>query len=164
MLTVWAWVSGGVYKNWCLDALEGSFTGGTLNLTILGAATYMSNSQGGNQLAVGHTSVTIALVTFIAILTYHIFQQLRHTKLWKKVPKLKFMKLNKKPNTKKIVDNHINDPAESVNSVNLGLKTCYSPPTVASMAVPSYFKVVWPNIPHVVYMGGWGHAPPGKFC
>ena len=25
LLVVWTWVSGGVYKNWCLDALEGSF-------------------------------------------------------------------------------------------------------------------------------------------
>ena len=31
MLTVWAWVSGGVHKNWCLDALEGLFA---LNLII----------------------------------------------------------------------------------------------------------------------------------
>ena len=31
ILQLWAWVSGGVYKNWCLDALEGSFM---LNLTI----------------------------------------------------------------------------------------------------------------------------------
>ena len=26
ILQLWAWVSGGVYKTWCLDALEGSFT------------------------------------------------------------------------------------------------------------------------------------------
>ena len=36
-LQLWTWVSGGVYRNWCLDALEGSFA---LNLTILAAATY----------------------------------------------------------------------------------------------------------------------------
>ena len=113
ILHLWAWVSGGVYKNWCLDALEGSFA---LNLIILGAATYYVKLSGGNQLAVGHTSVTIALITFIGILAYHIFQQLRHTKLWKKVPKLnlEFIKLNK-PNTKQVVDNHTNDPTESVN-------------------------------------------------
>ena len=39
---MWAWVSGGVYKNWCLDALEGSFA---LNLTIQGVATYHIKSQ-----------------------------------------------------------------------------------------------------------------------
>ena len=32
ILQLWAWISGGVYKNWCLDALEGSFT---LNLSTI---------------------------------------------------------------------------------------------------------------------------------
>ena len=85
ILVVWAWVSGGVYRNWCLDALESSFA---LNLITLAAATFYVNQSRGNQLAVGYTSIIIALVTFIGILAYHIFQQLRHTKLWKKVPKL----------------------------------------------------------------------------
>ena len=113
MLTVWAWVSGGVYKNWCLDALEGSFV---LNLIILAAATYYVNQSGGNQLAVGYTSVIIALATSIGILTYHIFRQLRYTELWKKMPKLN-LKL-KKLNTKQAVNNlnnPINDPTESAN-------------------------------------------------
>ena len=107
LLQLWAWISHGVYKNWCLDALEGSFT---LNLIILGAATHYVNHSGGDQLAVGYTSVIIALATFIGILCYHIFQQVRHTTLWKKMPKL-FNKLN----TKEVVNNPINDPAESVN-------------------------------------------------
>ena len=85
ILQLWAWISGGVYRNWCLNALEGSFA---LNLIILAAATYHMKLSGGNQLAVGHTSVTIALLTFIGILVYHIFQQVRDTKLWKKIPKL----------------------------------------------------------------------------
>ena len=86
MLMVWAWVSGGIYRNSCLDALEGSFV---LNLILLVGATSYINHSKGDQLAVGYTSVSIALVTLIGILAYHIFQQLRHTKLWKKVPKLK---------------------------------------------------------------------------
>ena len=110
MLQLWAWISGGVYKNWCLDALEGSFM---LNLIILAAATYHVKVSKGNQLAVGYISVSITLGTLIVILFYHIFQQVRHTKLWKKVPKLnmKFKKLN----TKQGENNPINDPAESVN-------------------------------------------------
>ena len=106
ILHLWAWVSGGVYKNWCLDALEASFV---LNLTILGAATYYVDQINGNKLAVGYTSVIIAFATFIGILVYHIFQQLRHTKLWKKVAKLNmklgFKKLNNKLNTKEAEDN-----------------------------------------------------------
>ena len=114
ILQLWAWVSGGVYKNWCLDALEGSFT---LNLTILGAATYYVNHSGGNQLAVGYTSVIIALATFIAILAHHILQQVRQTKLWKKVPKLnlKFKKLNTKQVANNLNNPILNDPTESVN-------------------------------------------------
>ena len=69
MLHLWAWVSGGVYKNWCLDALEGSFA---LNLIILvGATSYVKFSQ-GNQLAVGYTSVSIALATFIGVLVFQL--------------------------------------------------------------------------------------------
>ena len=95
VLQLWAWVSGGVYKNWCLDALEGSFV---LNLIVLAGATYYVQISEGDQLAVGYTSVSIALVTFIGILAYHVFQQLRQTKLWKKMPELKLelKKLNMK--------------------------------------------------------------------
>ena len=71
-LQFWVWVSGGVYRNWCLDALEGSFA---LNLIILVGATYHVQLSGRNQLAVGYTSVSIAFITFIGILVYHIFQQ-----------------------------------------------------------------------------------------
>ena len=108
MLIAWAWLSGGVYRNWCLDALECSFT---LNLIILAAATSYVNHSGGNQLAVGYTSVSIALATFIGILVYHIFQQLRQTKLWKKVPKL-----NLKFNSNQAVNdlrNPANNPMEA---------------------------------------------------
>ena len=93
ILQLWAWVSGGVYiyKTWCLDALEGSFA---LNLTILGAATYYIKLTEGNKLAVGYTSVTVAFVTFNGIITYHLLQQLTHTKLWKKTPKCT-LQLNK---------------------------------------------------------------------
>ena len=112
-LQLWAWASGGVYKNWCLDALEGFFA---LNLIMLAAATYYVEVSKGNKIAVGYTSVSIAQVAFIGILTYHIFQQLRHTKLWKKMAKVNFK--FKKLNDREAVDNlnnHINDPTESVN-------------------------------------------------
>ena len=107
ILQLWAWISGGIYKNWCLDALEGSFT---LNMMVLGVATYHVQLSGGNQLKVGHTSVSIAFVTFIGIIVYHVFQQLRHTNLWKWVPKLslKFRKLKTKQTP-------TNDPTESIN-------------------------------------------------
>ena len=69
VLQMWAWASGGVYKNWCLDALEGSFA---LNLIILAAATFYVNDSQGSQLTVGHTSVSIAFATFIGILVFQL--------------------------------------------------------------------------------------------
>ena len=119
-LVAWAWLSGVVYRNWCLDALESSFA---LNLIILAASTmytmYISCSERsqfvngdqlakGNQLAIGYTSVSIALLTFIGILLYHIFQQLKHTQLWKKMPKL-----NLKFNRPNIVQ-AVNEPADNL--------------------------------------------------
>ena len=69
-LVIWAWVCGGVYRNWCLDALEGSFA---LNLIILASSTmythHMSHSK--DQL-VGRISVSIALATFVGILTFQL--------------------------------------------------------------------------------------------
>ena len=108
ILTVWAWISGGVYKNWCLDALDASFV---LNLIVLGVAVYYVKLSGGNKFVAGYTSVAIAFATFIGILTYHIIQKLISTELWKKMPKLKFkfkklnIKLNKKLNTDHAEDN-----------------------------------------------------------
>ena len=78
-------VVGFIYRNWCLDALECSFA---LNLIILvGAISYVHHSN-GNQLEVGYIFVSIVFATFIGILAYQTFQQLRSTKMWKKVLEL----------------------------------------------------------------------------
>ena len=93
ILQLWAWIGGGVYTNWCLDALEGSFA---LNLIIMVGATLYNVNHSREDQAAWYISVSLAFVTFIGILTYHTFQQSRQTKLWKKVPKLnlKFNKLS----------------------------------------------------------------------
>ena len=71
ILHIWAWVSGGVYRSWCLDVLEGFYT---LNLIVLSATTMIHNvsCSGGNQLAVGYTSVSITFATFIGILAFEL--------------------------------------------------------------------------------------------
>ena len=72
ILQMWAWVGGGVYRNWCLDALEGSFA---LNLVILSAATmyiYHVSPSESDQLAVGYTSVSIAFATFLGNLVFQV--------------------------------------------------------------------------------------------
>ena len=67
-LVAWAWVSGGIYKNWCLDALECSFA---LNLIVLIGATFYVKFSQRSQLAVGYTSVSIAFATFVGV---NVFQ------------------------------------------------------------------------------------------
>ena len=57
-----------------------------------------------------YTSASIALVTFVGILAYHIFQQVRNTKLWKKIPELKFCRptikhaIKERANNREIAD------------------------------------------------------------
>ena len=93
ILQVWAWMSGGVYTDCRLDALEGLFS---LNLIILVGVTLYNVNHSKENMAAWYTSVTVAFVAFIGILAYHSFLQLKQTKLWKKVPKLnvKFNKLS----------------------------------------------------------------------
>ena len=69
LVVAWAWVGGGIYRNWCLDALECSFA---LNLIILAAATFNVNHSNQNQLVVGYTSVSIAFATFIGIFVFQL--------------------------------------------------------------------------------------------
>ena len=72
ILHMWAWVNGGVYRKWCLDALEGSFA---LNLIVLAAATYHVKLTAGNQpsqLAVGYASISMVFMTFIVILAFRL--------------------------------------------------------------------------------------------
>ena len=69
ILHFWGLITGGVYRNWCLNVLEGSFA---LNLIILVGATYFVMLAGGNQLAVGYTSVSIVLATFLGVVVLHV--------------------------------------------------------------------------------------------
>ena len=75
-------VLGGVYKNWYVGALETSFL---LNLCILAAATYHVTYSGGSQAAVTYTLLSIAFITFVGILIYHISLQIRGTALGEKI-------------------------------------------------------------------------------
>ena len=72
-LVALAWVNGGVYRNWCLDALECSFA---LNLIILVGAIFYDKFSQRSQLAVGYTSVSIALVTFTGVLVFQLANSL----------------------------------------------------------------------------------------
>ena len=71
-----------IYKTWSLGLLETSFI---INLTILAVATLYIRPSGGNQNAVTFTSVGIAFATFTGIVIYHSVQQLKDTRLWRRV-------------------------------------------------------------------------------
>ena len=71
-----------IYKTWSLGILETSFL---INLIILAVATLYIHASGGNQNAVTFTSVGIAFATFTGIVIYHSVQQLKGTRLWRRL-------------------------------------------------------------------------------
>ncbi len=79
-LAVWAWNTGSTYKEWYNNILESSFI---INLTILAAASLQVKVEGGNQAAVAYTSVSIAFVTFLGIITYHLIEYVTSLRLWR---------------------------------------------------------------------------------
>ena len=83
-LTVMAWLTGKVYKNWYLDALESFFI---LNIGILAVATYHVRSVGGNQNVLTYISMGTAFVTFVGIFLYHLYIQTKDTILCIKIQK-----------------------------------------------------------------------------
>ena len=68
-----------IYSKRLLDILEGSFI---LNLGMLAAATHHVMQTGGNQAAVTYLSVSIAFTEFLAIVVYHVYLQMKGTKVW----------------------------------------------------------------------------------
>ena len=71
-----------IYKTWSLGLLETSFI---LNLAILAMAILYTRLTGGSQNAVTFTSVGIAFATFTGIVIYHSIQQIKGTRLWRRV-------------------------------------------------------------------------------
>ena len=65
---------GMVYKNIYLNALELSFI---LNLGVLAISTYHVNLSDGSQAAVGYSSVSVTFLTFVGIVSYHIFLRIK---------------------------------------------------------------------------------------
>ena len=86
----WGWILGvsGVYKRQWVGILDASFV---LNLIIVSAATlycYGQKSCGdGNQAVIGYTSLGVAFLTFIGILTYHLHMQVKGTAFGRKLLK-----------------------------------------------------------------------------
>ena len=91
----WAWLVGGVYKNWWLEVLESSFI---LNLGVLAAATHnmelrgcekrvgFSSKWSGRNPTPAYVSLSIAFVT--TVFAYHIYLRIRNMQPWKVCCKL----------------------------------------------------------------------------
>ena len=71
---VWFTFSSVVYRSWHLNALEVSFI---LNLGVLAVATHHVKLSERSQGAVTYTSVGIAFLTFVGIVTYHIYVRIK---------------------------------------------------------------------------------------
>ena len=56
-----------------------------VNLSVLALASLYIRLTGGNQNAVTVTSVAIAFATFTGILIYHSVQQIKATRLWRRL-------------------------------------------------------------------------------
>ena len=81
-LAMWYILADKVYLNWYLNTLESSFI---LNLGILSLATLYIRGTGGSKVAVTYLSLSIAFIAFLEILFYHIYWQLKDTKVGKEL-------------------------------------------------------------------------------
>ena len=79
LLILTALLGNRVYKTLFLNILELSFNS---NLCIIAMATLYVRSAGGNQNAVTFTSISVAFVTFVGIVIYHLVQQLKEAPRW----------------------------------------------------------------------------------
>ena len=90
VLHSWAWLVGGVYKNWWLEVLESSFI---LNLGVLVAVTNKMELEkarlsvllklGGRNQTTAYVSLSITFVTTIGIFACHIYLQIQNMQPWK---------------------------------------------------------------------------------
>ena len=79
-LLTWTLNSGSMFKKWYNNVLESSFI---FNLTVLAAASYQVRVEGGNQAAVVYTSVAVAFMTFLGIITFHVIVRVKSSRVWK---------------------------------------------------------------------------------
>ena len=63
------WAFMGIYRNWLLDLLEGSFL---LNIAILSAATLYTETVNGDQTIVAFISIIITCAMLVGILIFHV--------------------------------------------------------------------------------------------
>ena len=102
----------GIYQKHYFGILEASFF---LNLVLLTTATYHVEAVGGNQAAVTLISLSIAFTTFAGIVIYHVFLQIRGTKLWEKVAGIYSNRLSKKSRSVQLLGTEENTESDEAS-------------------------------------------------
>ena len=75
-----AWITGGLYKNWCFNVLECFFH---LQLGVFATGTYYVSTIDGNQAALSYTMLSIDLVVFVGIIIFHSLWRVSDSEPWK---------------------------------------------------------------------------------
>ena len=116
--TALAIMKGRVYEKHYNDILESSFI---LNLCIFSVATfYVREERSGSQYILSSISVGAAFITFIGIITFHAYVQLKGTATWKTLIILfagKFQLLCERVGIVPTRDEHNHDDGDGIQSV-----------------------------------------------
>ena len=107
--------TGLIYKSPYLDALDASFL---LNLGLLAAATHHVRLAGGSQAGVVYTSVSVALITFVGIVSYHAYLQLKDREVINRVLKVKIQRMLNVFYTKQEAVNAVEVVADEMHAEN----------------------------------------------
>ena len=115
-LITFAFATAGIYRNRYFGILEVSFF---LNLVLLATATNHIQAAGGNQAAVTLISLSVAFTTFAGIVIYHIFLQIRGTKMWLRVSSVYKNRFSKQSNN---IEEEIESHEASVTTTYVELR------------------------------------------
>ena len=115
-LITFALATAGIYRSYYFGILEASFF---LNLVLLATATNHVQAAGGNQAAVTLISLSIAFTTFAGIVIYHIFLQIRGTKMWLRVSSIYKNRFSKQSNN---IEEEIESHEASVTTTYVELR------------------------------------------
>ena len=107
LLTV-GWAFMGIYKNWPLDLLEGSFL---LNIAILSAATLYTKTANGDQIIVVFISIIITYAMLVGILIFHVKNRFRNSRCTR--TRLHDVQLRYITDSNKIAEENDSDPIDS---------------------------------------------------
>ena len=117
-----ALAAAGIYRKHYFGILEASFF---LNLVLLATATNHVQAAGGNQAAVTLISLSVAFTTFAGIVIYHIFLQIRGTKVEERVTSQVKIYSRRLTISKNCSDAELEGKEEKIESNEASITTSY---------------------------------------